>query len=215
MPQLFNERRMQQAAIDSLLHHRQLCGHGTSLLSIFPNIQQDLINSCLPVERTLYRWAEHYERYNELPCETQAFYKKLCQQARSEFINCSRLTPETLSHLQDIVTERPELYLDEIVADLYHQTRILFAPSTVWRILTKKLNYRLKVYSQIAAQRSDAQRQAYLRSLNYLVRNKDLVKIAIFCDETHKDRNASRRRRVWAKRNQDARVTRWFDHFFL
>jgi transposase len=65
--------------------------------------------------------------------------------------------------------------------------------------LRNRFGYSLKVFSRIASQRNEADRELYKYVLRGLVNHPNQV---VFVDETAKDRNASRRGRAWGRRGQ-------------
>ena len=98
--------------------------------------------------------------------------------------------------LKEICEEHPEYYLDEFANELFCRTGYVFHIATICRVM-KKMNYSLQVCYHSAAQRDQEQRDLYMDSLYSLVDNPSQL---IFIDETHKDRNASRRKRAYAKK---------------
>jgi transposase len=108
-----------------------------------------------------------------------------------------------------IIDESPELYLDEITDRLARETGLYLSVSTIRRILTEKLNLSLQVCNEVARQMNELQRYNYRMALEALVQHPKQV---IVLDETHKDKNASRRRRCWQRRNVGGLgVRRWFN----
>ena len=118
------------------------------------------------------------------------------------------VTNELLSTLKVIIEEDPELYLDEIATELERRTKVFVPISTLHRILRIKLGLSLQVCYESALQRSEIERTRYQNALNAIVSDTRQV---VFIDETHKDRNASRRRRAWGKRNSGGlALKKWF-----
>ena len=118
------------------------------------------------------------------------------------------VTNELLSTLKAIIEEDPELYLDEIATELARRTKVFVPISTLHRILRIKLGLSLQVCYESALQRSEIERTRYQNALNAIVSDTRQV---VFIDETHKDRNASRRRRAWGKRNSGGlALKKWF-----
>ena len=116
-----------------------------------------------------------------------------------------------ISYLKRIVNRYPQYYLDEI-ADVFHakfpslQSRK--SEKDIWLCLTEKCNYRLKVYTDIALQRNEQERNHYRHALNLSVTNLEQV---ILIDETARDKNLSRRRRMWVLRGEKAEYNNIFD----
>ena len=118
------------------------------------------------------------------------------------------VTNELLSTLKAIIEEDPELYLDEIATELARRTKVFVPISTLHRILRIKLGLSLQVCYESDLQRSEIERTRYQNALNAIVSDTRQV---VFIDETHKDRNASRRRRAWGKRNSGGlALKKWF-----
>ena len=157
---------------------------------------------------TLKRWYRHYLEWGEYPHVTFLKLKKF----RKRYGKCRRtngvMTEEIIAAVNNIVEESPEYYLDEIMQKLAEDTGVYLNPSSIHRILTEKLNLSLQVCVEVATQRNELQRYLYKRALDVLVQHPKQV---IVLDETHKDRNASRRRRGWGNRNGGGvKINRWF-----
>ena len=91
------------------------------------------------------------------------------------------------------------------------QEYVFYHPSTISRIIWRKLGYSLQVLQEIAQQRNNLLRQAYKDALANILNNGYDDGSLIFIDETHKDRSASRRRKGWGRRNAGGLlVNRWF-----
>ena len=145
--------------------------------------------------------------WGEVPDQTKKKtrgYKRLCRR----YSRKSVVTSEVLMVLQAIVEEHPEYYLDEIAAELGLRTRCYLSYSTLWQTLKNKLGYSLNVCYEAAAQRDNYRRRSYKDALNILLTD---VHQVVFIDETHKDKNSSRRRRAWGRRGSDGVILRrWF-----
>ena len=113
--------------------------------------------------------------------------------------------------MKRIVNRFPQYYLDEI-ADVFHarfpSLESRKSEKDIWLCLTEKCNYRLKVYTDIALQRNEQERNHFRHALNLMVTNPERV---ILIDETARDKNSSRRRRMWALRGQKAEFNNIFD----
>ena len=80
---------------------------------------------------------------------------------------------------------------------------------TVYRCLHDRLNYRLLVVQEIASQRNEEDRELFKNALLEILEHPEML---CFVDETHKDRNASRRRRAWGRRGSKLELHRWFEN---
>ena len=113
--------------------------------------------------------------------------------------------------LKDIVDENPNLYLDEIAFLFGIKTGKYVHYSTVWRCITEKLEYSTKVLQTVAKQQCEVDEIRFLQAIEILLQSCPERLVTI--DETHKDRNAAKRRRGWGKKgNTDGAVmNEWFE----
>jgi len=154
-----------------------------------------------PSTNTMRRWYIHYQQYGEIPEETKKRTQKR-KRTTPEAETATKFTTQQLSFLKMIVDDSPHLYLDEI-SERYHQKFSDDSKSdcSIWNALTKRMNYRLKVYTEIALQRCEQERAKFDYALKLMVRNPNQV---ILIDETNKDKNAGRRRRILTLRGNKA-----------
>lgn len=120
------------------------------------------------------------------------------------------LNPEQLHKLKLIVDADPNLYLDEIAKELGDSTGVYLCHGTLHKYITDKehgLNYSLKKLSEVAKQRCYEHELIYLNTVKIYLNHPDLF---ITVDETHKDRNAARRRRGWLAKHAPGESTEWF-----
>ena len=99
--------------------------------------------------------------------------------------------------LKSIVDNNPNHYLDELAFIFGVKTGKFVHYSTICRTLKEKLEYSLQVLTTIAKQQSKDEETRYLQALNQLLQC--CPERLIMVDETHKDRNAARRRRGWCR----------------
>jgi len=197
-----NAMSEQKKAVAFILERRVTLAGLCSMSAIYRHAAKELRRS----QSSLRRWNNHYNLYGETPAETEAFYKTLKRRSKhTSFRRGCNFTPSHLKALRKILLKHPEYFLDEFVRDLYADTGVLFHPSTVWRVLTRRLGYSLKVYSEIASQRSEIRRHRYKMALSVLVSCPEQV---LFIDESHKGRNEGRRRRAWFPRGAAAEIQR-------
>jgi hypothetical protein len=154
--------------------------------------------------KTARRWWNHYLNWGETPTETRRVIRKINKLARRHKTT-SLVTNRVIFTVKEIVDENPELYLDEIATELANRMDVYVSISTIHRILKNHIGYSLQVYTEAAAQRDEVERLRYKAALQALVQNPEQV---VFIDETHKDRNSSRRRRAWGRRNSGGLVLR-------
>jgi len=166
-------------------------------------------NKAVPV-RTLRRWYDHFIKYGEYPFETRARYEKL-RKLRHKLKRTSTITEEVVQCVQGIVDEHPEFYLDEIQMAVCTRLRVFISQTTLWRVLTVKLDYSLQTCYESAIQQNENERALYQTALDCLVSDANQL---VYVDETHKDKQASRRRKAWGHRNSSSGVAvkRWFNN---
>ena len=112
-----------------------------------------------------------------------------------------KVTDIMTDKIRSIVTKQPELFLDEIQDMLFAHggSEWLLDPSTIWRVLTQRLRWSLRVATANAAQRDELDRQAYRDKLMTF----DDPSMFVFIDESSRGVNESRRRRAWGPRGED------------
>ena len=148
--------------------------------------------------------------YDELPSETRDFYDSLMRKGGFFRYNAKIFDDNhLLACLRGILFDHPEYYLDQFVHALYKKTHVLISPMTVYRCLHDRLDYRMLVIQEIAAQRNEEDREQFKRALMEIVEHPEML---CFVDETHKDRNASRRKKAWGKRGRKLELHRWFEN---
>ena len=156
----------------------------------------------------LYRWWKIYDTYGENHIVINEQMRKLKRLYGRASTSVSEVHVEELKQLVD---NHPEYYLDEYVTALAQICGVFYHPSTISKLLRNRLGYSLQVLQEIASQRNENLRLAYINSLKHLLRESNDVSCLIFIDETHKDRSSSRRRKGWGKRNSGGSIiNRWF-----
>jgi hypothetical protein len=101
-----------------------------------------------------------------------------------------------------LVDNHPQLYLDEILLRFGILTGNYLCSSTIWNYLSNNLGYSMRVLNDVAKQRSKDNEISFLNALQLTIQ--DCPEQVILIDETHKDRNAARRRRGWKFKNSNA-----------
>ena len=119
------------------------------------------------------------------------------------------MNDEELLVLKKIIDDNPNLYLDEIVLLLIVQTGKALHYSTIHRYITHHFSYTLQSITAAAKQQCEENQNAFLTALKMLLQG-DPDRL-VMIDESHKDRNASRRRRGWSLCNSGGvRVKEWY-----
>ena len=148
--------------------------------------------------RTIYYWWNHFQFYEEMPSETREFYDELRKKAGYfRYSDTIYDNPDLLQMLQDILNEHPEYYLDQFVHAFYRKSHILVSPSTIYRCLHNRLDYRLLAVQEIALQQNKADRELFKDALLQILEHPEML---VLVDETHKDKNASHRKRAWGQK---------------
>jgi hypothetical protein len=143
---------------------------------------------CGKATNVLRYWYNHFINYGEILPDTALYRKHPNSTRRSEW------TMATTAMLVEIVSNDPNLYLDEIRERLAHFGSIWWSAAKIHQVLTQDLGWSLQVASVVAGQRNEGHRQQYKKALQMWVFNANQI---VFLDETFKGRNASRRRRCW------------------
>lgn len=155
---------------------------------------KDEFGKFCPSTNTMCQWYIHYQQYGEIPEETKKRTQKR-KRTTPEAETATTFTTQQLSFLKIIVDDSPHLNLDPI-SERYHQNFLDDSKSdcSIWNALTKRMNYRLKVYREIALQWCKQERAKFDYALKLIVRNPNQV---ILINEMVKDKNAGHRRRIW------------------
>ena len=114
--------------------------------------------------------------------------------------------------LKHIVDENPNLYLDQLAFQFGMVTGVFVHYSTIRRCLVEKLGYMMKVLLTVAKQQCEQDEIWFLQAIAMYLQEDSQRLITI--DETHKDRNAARRRRGWGHKESTGgvTVTAWFEN---
>lgn len=173
--------------------------------AILVRLLRERYGSTIP-ERTLRNWWNIYLDWDMFPHE----YFEFIAARKRRFRNYKRskvITQQMLEQLKDIIEDNPDLYVDEIQAKMCIKHKVWISERTLRRALKEELKMVLKVSYDSARQRDEAHRQLFKEALKILVQHPNQL---VFVDETHKDRNASRRRRAWSRKGIPAPIQRWF-----
>ena len=158
---------------------------------------------------TLYRWWKIYLEWGEIP--TIVKKKKIASQKKQlETGGRTTIDDEQLLQLKELIDEYPQLYLDEISLYFGVKTGVYLLTCTIWRYMTNNLGYSLRVLSEVSKKRNEMEEIRFLNTLS--INLQEHPEILVLIDETHKDRNAARRRRGWRKVNSDVESNEWYRH---
>jgi hypothetical protein len=102
---------------------------------------------------TLTEWWRHWEQYGELPGETARRHKR----EKRKRANRKKVTAPMKAHLQRLLEDQPDLYLDELQDSLYLKGGDTWwlCPSAILRVLVEDFKWSLRKY-QSKARQSDA-----------------------------------------------------------
>jgi hypothetical protein len=103
---------------------------------------------------------------------------------------------EDLRALKDLVDARPLLFVDEILSIMSERLQRILSYSSVYRALTIGLGYSRKVVNEKASQAVFRQKVSFVETLRHLLKTPEM---AVFVDESNKDRKAARRKYGWSK----------------
>ena len=155
----------------------------------------------------IYRWWNFYKDWGEIGI----VIRKRMTQLRKKCKLRRTVTQLHIQALRRIVDNHPEYYLDEFAEELAYRTNSTFALSTISRVIKEEFNLSLQVCHEVARQRNENERKLYKHALCTLLSVFEDLGMLVYIDETHKDRNASRRRRAWGKKNSGGvKLDRWF-----
>lgn len=151
-----------------------------------------------------------FGKYGELPYETKEHFQKV--RKKSKWLSKRAIINEDqLQQLKNIIDRNPSLYLDEIAALFGMQIGKYLHPATIWKYISNNynLNYSLQCLTERALQRNQVEREDFKHFLEFYLQDKP--EMLVMVDETHKDRNAARRRRGYGKRNNGGlNDDKWF-----
>ena len=141
--------------------------------------------------RTIYRIIESFERYGAV----------LVREARA-----GSLLQGHLTDLLKIVKQQPDLFLDKIQTRMHQRTSVMYGRSVLAKALLDR-GYTWKVLARMAKERDAQERLAFRRMMSTID-----ARCLLFIDESHHDRNNTRRRRGRAQRGRTPAVLENFGH---
>ena len=159
----------------------------------FDKLYEQCEKECQVSKSTARRWWLHFELYGELPFETEEYMRRISK--KYNFLSKSaRLDHAELNQLKAILDNCPDLFLDEIAIVFGVQTGKFMHHVSLWRYITNTLGYSLQSLTESAAQQSEMTRDQFRVTLELMIHDKP--EMLVMVDETHRDRNAARRRRT-------------------
>lgn len=193
------ERKKLNAAIEWTKRNIRCCGD-TSIAQVEGS------GSCPDITKTLRRWFEHYEDYGECPIQTAKRYggrkwKSKITDAVEHVINAD-VCDALINHLHT----NPTLYLDEMQTYLKDDHEVVCSISLIKKALALRGITRKQIYSK-ASQVIEASQLAFICSMQQALKRPEQ---ALFIDETHKDRDAHRRKYGWSGRGVKIN---WYETF--
>lgn len=192
-------RLIQSLAIQSMcycIHHR---GYAQLSLAIRWTINNIKHQSHMK-ELTLRTWFNHFESYGECPYQTEERYgsRKWKSNLKNEQNGHKGYIIEeaVFQSLMANLDRDPTLYLDEMQKFLLDRHQVKCSISAIQTALKEHNITRKQVYSK-ASQVIEARRLAFIHQMRSTITD---VNMALFIDETHKDRVAARRKYGWSKK---------------
>jgi hypothetical protein len=96
-----------------------------------------------------------------------------------------------LNVLKNLVDSRPILFVDEMKVIMSRKLKRNLTYSSVYRALTNGLGYSRKIVNEKASQAIHSEKVNFILTLKYLLKSPEM---AVFVDESNKDRKAARRK---------------------
>ena len=169
----------------------------------------ELCNHKIPY-RTVYEWFQHYLHFGETKAETRRRMRSSKRRTGMRVTKATSFSDADSAALEDIVQNKPHLYLDEIQLVMRRTRGKVWHTSTLWRQI-RRLGHTLQDLVVRARQRSETERELFRHRYSTFVDNPNQ---AIFIDETHRSANASRRRRGWSKKGKPPVIDAFFEEDF-
>lgn len=138
--------------------------------------------------RTIVNWFDHYCDLGEIPCDT-------LDKAEKKQHHTVLWNPATDAELKRIVDQCPVLYLDEIAARLKLFNGLKYSLGGISKRLRKTLKYSRKVVHEKATQAIAMDKLQFILTMRLLI---ERAEMAIFVDESNKDRKAAKRKYGWS-----------------
>jgi hypothetical protein len=115
---------------------------------------------------------------------------------------------DDVDKLKEIITEEPELFLEEMKVPMLLRTEKLFSTTTLWRMVHELNIVKKKVYEEAIERYSP---EALKRRLEYFAEIARVPKEKlVFVDETGIEAHSMLRKKAWARRGKAARILRTY-----
>ena len=146
---------------------------------------------------TIRIWWYHFLKYGETPAMSRRKEERWYKRRYQRLSNRGQWSQQHTNVLQKIVDEHPEFYVDEISLVFCLEMQESWSDSYLWTRLIGDCEYSLQRAAEKAYQIDEEERTEFcMKLLRHCMHPSELV----FVDESQKDRNSSRRRRIWYKR---------------
>lgn len=167
------------------------CAESRTLHSVAMQIEAESADSLVRVSwRTVTRYYNIWLNFKQLPMDCHGNWK--WKKGRKSLI----WGTQELNSLRAIIDKCPVLFLDEI-RDLLHlkHPNKSFSTSSISYAIQTKLKYSRKIVYEKATQQVAQDKENFIRTMReYIVK----PEMAIFIDESNKDRKAARRKYGWS-----------------
>jgi transposase len=134
----------------------------------------------------------YWTDFGALPCDK---YKTGGYRKRKQRKDNSQWSAAALVVLKTIIDNCPVLYLDEISKLIQTKLKIKFSSSSISKALRHKLRYSRKVVYEKATQQLARDKFNFIETMRFYIQKPEM---AIFIDESNKDRKAAKRKYGWS-----------------
>ena len=185
----------QKLAVEGMHHYFFVCNVSTLRASAALTVQN--VKYLQDVHKnTIIRWFKFYQQYGELPLEYAQKYSRKHRFKEANFATSSIISPEIWEALKLRLDTDPTLYLDEM-RDFFDEVfSVNVSISTISKKLKKEKYTNKKIYTK-ACQAIEAIKAMFIANMRMVLKTPEM---ALFLDETAKDRKAARRKRGWSLR---------------
>jgi transposase len=142
---------------------------------------------------TIIRWFKFYQQYGELPLEYAEKYSRNHRSKEAKSAD-SIITNDMWRALVRRLDEDPTLYLDEMKDFFEDEFNAKVSISAISKRLKKENYSNKKIYTK-ACQAIEALKSMFIANMRSVLKTPEM---ALFIDETQKDRKAARRKRGWS-----------------